>query len=91
VRANHFKMSLRATQAFHYDVSIDRLLSEEEVAKQAARKERKGGVWSQEGWGNNVWPICIVLMPVPTVTACLFSVSRCVAQQLLSAHLRPLS
>lgn len=43
VRANHFKMSLRATQAFHYDVAIDRLLSEEEVAKQAARKERRGG------------------------------------------------
>jgi len=36
-------MALRATQAFHYDVAIDRLLSEEEVAKQAARKEKRGG------------------------------------------------
>jgi hypothetical protein len=52
VRANHFKMSLRASQAFHYDVSIDRLLSEEEVAKQAARKERKGGEEGARGWGG---------------------------------------
>lgn len=36
-------MSLKATQAFHYDVAIDRLLSEEEVAKQACKECRKGG------------------------------------------------
>jgi hypothetical protein len=36
-------MTLKATQAFHYDVAIDRLLSEEEVAKQEARKARSKG------------------------------------------------
>lgn len=39
VRANHFRMTLKATQAFHYDVAIDRLLSEEEVARQEKRKK----------------------------------------------------
>jgi hypothetical protein len=36
-------MTLKAKQAFHYDVTIDRLLSEEEVAKQEARKARARG------------------------------------------------
>lgn len=49
VQANHFKMSLKASQAFHYDVSIDRLLSEEETAKQAARKPRRDGEAGREG------------------------------------------
>ncbi|WIA39818.1 hypothetical protein OEZ86_005871 [Tetradesmus obliquus] len=40
VAANHFRMKLSATQAFHYDVAIDRLLSEEETAKAAARKAK---------------------------------------------------
>jgi hypothetical protein len=40
VQANHFKMSLKASQAFHYDVSIDRLLSEEETAKAEKRKAK---------------------------------------------------
>ncbi|KAF8058950.1 AGO1 [Scenedesmus sp. PABB004] len=38
VRANHFSLSLNASQAFHYDVSIDRLLSEEEAARASRRK-----------------------------------------------------
>eukprot|EP00775_Hariotina_reticulata_P002053 gene2053-2374_t len=38
VVANHFKMEVKAKQAFHYDVSIERLLSEEEQAKAEKRK-----------------------------------------------------
>lgn len=64
VAANHFRMKLSATQAFHYDVAIDRLLSEEETAKAAARKakgERWLGWWSGEGGGRGaggVHPSC---------------------------------
>jgi hypothetical protein len=36
-------MTLKAKQAFHYDVTIDRLLSEEEVTKQEARKAKARG------------------------------------------------
>ena len=42
-------MTLKATQAFHYDVAIDRLLSEEEVAKQEARKARSKGEGVEQG------------------------------------------
>ena len=44
VAANHFRMKLSASQAFHYDVAIDRLLSEEETAR---RDGKRGGTQGQ--------------------------------------------
>jgi hypothetical protein len=57
VAANHFRMKLSASQAFHYDVSIDRLLSEEETARAAARKAK--GPKGEPGGAAAVWPGCL--------------------------------
>lgn len=40
VRANHFALRLDVPEAYHYDVSIERILSDEEARRAAARKAR---------------------------------------------------
>lgn len=67
VRANHYALRLDAKEAFHYDVAIERILSDEEAARAAAREARAKAKPGRAGGGAS-WaqtPLVHATLSVP--------------------------